>query len=220
MLLFFHTFLAWAEAAELGALGVAVSDVRTAFSAGSLSGLLWRFVPLAWVLVGGFHRMWHVRSRSFSARVCEVSAPGLEDCACLARRSGGTRADRSIVSSAAQLHAAPDAAPLVAASRALYFSECGSAPVSSGPLGDERMADNITYEGFLRDVGGIIRERAFEAKGKREQSRAGSEERWLHTGQTIAFSEVLSILQQTLSGFDLPLESMQLGELDPDRDLL
>jgi hypothetical protein len=36
--------------------------------------------------------------------------------------------------SAAQLHAAPDAAPLVPASRALYFSACGSAPVSSGPL--------------------------------------------------------------------------------------
>jgi hypothetical protein len=35
-----------------------------------------------------------------------------------------------------QSDAAPDAAPLVAASRALYFSVCGSAPVSLGPLGD------------------------------------------------------------------------------------
>jgi hypothetical protein len=42
----------------------------------------------------------------------------------------------------------------------------------------------------------------------------------LHTGRTIAFSEVLSIFQQTLAGFELPLETMQLGELDPDRDLL
>ena len=88
------------------------------------------------------------------------------------------------------------------------------------PLGVKRMADNITYEGFLRDVGGYIRERAFEAKRQREQFPGGSEERLLHTGRTIAFSEVLSILQQTLAGFDLPFDSMQLGELDPDRDLL
>jgi hypothetical protein len=36
-----------------------------------------------------------------------------------------------------QLHAVLDAAPLVAASRALYFSACGSAPVSSGPSGGQ-----------------------------------------------------------------------------------
>jgi hypothetical protein len=82
------------------------------------------------------------------------------------------------------------------------------------------MAENIIYEGFLRDVGGYIRERAFEAKRQREQSPVGSEERLLHTGRTIAFSEVLSVLQQTLAGFDLSPETMQLGELDPDVDLL
>ena len=48
---------------------------------------------------------------------------------------GGTPPGRSIVTSVAQLHAAPDAAPQLAAFRALYFSVCGSAPVSSGPLG-------------------------------------------------------------------------------------
>jgi hypothetical protein len=42
-------------------------------------------------------------------------------------------------------------------------------------LGVEDMADNITYEGFLRDVGGYVRERAFEAKRQRDESDAGSE---------------------------------------------
>ena len=40
-----------------------------------------------------------------------------------------------MLASAAQLHAAPDAAPLVATSRALYFLACGS---RAGELGTVR----------------------------------------------------------------------------------
>ena len=41
----------------------------------------------------------------------------------------------STTSASSRSHVAPDAAPLVAALRWLYFPVCGAAPVSSGPLG-------------------------------------------------------------------------------------
>jgi hypothetical protein len=60
---------------------------------------------------------------------------------------------------AAQLRAAPDAAPLVATSRALYFSACGSAPVSSGPLDGSNgahMVKLIVVLVALVSVGAVI----------------------------------------------------------------
>jgi hypothetical protein len=77
----------------------------------------------------------------------------------LAHRLWRHPAGRSIVTSAAQLHAAPDADPLVAAARALYFSACGSAPVSSGPLGvlpmPRRLATIITAVVVLIAAGAL-----------------------------------------------------------------
>jgi hypothetical protein len=77
------------------------------------------------------------------ANVCEANAPDSKIARTWFVAGGGTRAGWSIVTSAAQLHAAPDAAPLVATSRALYFPACGSAPLSSGPLDRSGMPDTI-----------------------------------------------------------------------------
>ena len=75
------------------------------------------------------------------------------------------------------------------------------------------------HAALLFDVGLYIRERAFEAKAARDLAVRNSDEFTFQAGRTMAFGEVIAILQQTLQGFDIPLSDMQLDNLDTDNDL-
>jgi hypothetical protein len=81
------------------------------------------------------------------------------------------------------------------------------------------MEPRVKYEHFLSDVGGYLKERALEAKAARDSAAVGSEERTFQAGRALAFGEAIAILQQTMAGFGIPLNTMQLDNLDTDRDL-
>jgi RHS repeat-associated protein len=82
---------------------------------------------------------------------------------------------------------------------------------------DVAMSD--THKNYLFDLGFLIKERALEARQRREESPAGSMEREFHSGSVVAFNEVISIMQQQAEGLGIPLSDLRLDDIEPDRDL-
>jgi hypothetical protein len=77
-----------------------------------------------------------------------------------------------------------------------------------------------THKNYLFDLGLLIKERALEARRKREKSPSGSLEREFDSGRLMAFNEVISIMQQQAEGFEIPLSDLRLNDIEPDRDLI
>jgi hypothetical protein len=82
------------------------------------------------------------------------------------------------------------------------------------------MNQNDTYRNYLFDVGYYIKERAIEAVKERDKKEKGSSEYEFQSGRIMAFNEVVSIMQQHAEGFGISLESLQLADIEPDRDLV
>jgi hypothetical protein len=78
----------------------------------------------------------------------------------------------------------------------------------------------LKYKQYLRDLGKIVKTRAFEAKEERAREQEGSAEYHFQCGRLLAFNEVISILQQQAQGFNISLNDLNLEDLDPDRDLV
>jgi hypothetical protein len=76
------------------------------------------------------------------------------------------------------------------------------------------------YEAFLFDVGLEIKERARQAKQKRNSYGRGSEQHSVQVGRVLAFSEVLTILQETAEALNIPLSALRIEDIDPDSELL
>jgi len=76
-----------------------------------------------------------------------------------------------------------------------------------------------TYENFLRDLGELLRDLALEARRDRDAARGSADESF-RSGYLMAFHSVISLLRQQANAFEIPLEAIQLAELDPERDLL
>lgn len=74
------------------------------------------------------------------------------------------------------------------------------------------------YRNYLFDLGLILKKRALEAKEERDAAADGIEREYL-SGRLMAFSEVLSIVQQQAQTFEISLSELRLDDLDPDRDL-
>jgi hypothetical protein len=75
------------------------------------------------------------------------------------------------------------------------------------------------YRWYLYDLGFLVKEYARKAKAERDQHRGGSEEGyWI--GHVIAYSQVISLMQQQAEGFDIPLRDLRLEDIEPDRDLI
>ena len=72
---------------------------------------------------------------------------------------------------------------------------------------------------YLRDLGEIAKTRALEAKDERARKPAGSADYHFQCGRLLAFNEIISILQQQAEGFDINLDDLNLGDINPDRDL-
>ena len=71
---------------------------------------------------------------------------------------------------------------------------------------------------YLRDLGDLLKQAAFAA---REESRhSGQVNDQFALGRLSAFHEVVSLMQQQASVFELDLRSLSLEDVDPDRDLL
>lgn len=75
------------------------------------------------------------------------------------------------------------------------------------------------YKWYLVDLGPIILERAFEAKESKSEEGMGSPDYLFQAGRLMAFSEVVSIMQQQAGGFDIDLKEIGLHEINPDKDL-
>jgi hypothetical protein len=75
------------------------------------------------------------------------------------------------------------------------------------------------YENYLRDLGGLLRDLAMEARRDRDAAR-GSPDEDFRTGYLMAFHSVISLVQQQADAFQIPLARIQLAELDPEADLL
>jgi hypothetical protein len=83
-----------------------------------------------------------------------------------------------------------------------------------------RSVAGLKYKYYLRDLGEIVKIRAFEAKEERDKEEEGSAEYHFQCGRLLAFNEVISILQQQAQGFNISLNDLNLGDIDPDRDLI
>jgi hypothetical protein len=67
---------------------------------------------------------------------------------------------------------------------------------------------------YLRDLGQLVRAQGIEAKSAAAAGDA------FQRGRLFAFHEVLSLMQEQATAFNLPLADLALDGFDADRDLL
>lgn len=80
------------------------------------------------------------------------------------------------------------------------------------------MEENI-YKNYLRDLGFILSEMAFEAVEKRK-SAMNKEQEDYSAGYLVGFYRVISLMQQQAEGFQIPLKDICLDKIDAEKDLL
>jgi hypothetical protein len=71
---------------------------------------------------------------------------------------------------------------------------------------------------YLRDLGHLLKEDALEAK--RDAEAASGEDAAFARGLSLAYYEVISLMQQQAWVFGIPLEEMSLADINPDKDLI
>lgn len=74
------------------------------------------------------------------------------------------------------------------------------------------------YKDYLGDLGLLIKEIALSSKNKCASSDS-SENRQFEIGYLMGLHRVISLMQQQAEGFNIPLEDMNLEDIDPDEDL-
>jgi vacuolar-type H+-ATPase catalytic subunit A/Vma1 len=87
------------------------------------------------------------------------------------------------------------------------------------------VATGETHANYLRDLGGLLRQRAEETarearaiRAKRRVEERTSEDAFA-AGLNHAYYEVISLMQQQADAFGLALADLELEGLDPERDL-
>lgn len=75
--------------------------------------------------------------------------------------------------------------------------------------------DMTVYQDYLRDLGIIIKEMAFEAKKKANDS--GTD---FFIGYMAGFHRIVSLMQQQAESFGIPFEHIGLDGIDADEDLV
>ncbi|MEW6609860.1 MAG: hypothetical protein AB1414_20850 [bacterium] len=78
--------------------------------------------------------------------------------------------------------------------------------------------DGSKYKCYLFDLGFYIKERALKAKEERNKEIPNTPGYEFQCGRIIAFNEVISIMQQCAKGFDIPLQDLNMKDIEPDRD--
>lgn len=67
------------------------------------------------------------------------------------------------------------------------------------------------YQSFLQIISESIKERALSAKTDKKSD--------FNDGRVLGFNEIISIIQQTAQGMNIPLEDIGFDGIDPDKDL-
>ena len=75
--------------------------------------------------------------------------------------------------------------------------------------------DMTLYEGYLHDLGVLIKEMALEAK-----QTAKHTESEFAIGYMAGFHRVVSLMQQQAEAFGIPLKNLALDGIDPDSELV
>jgi hypothetical protein len=73
-----------------------------------------------------------------------------------------------------------------------------------------------TAQHYLLDLGTLLKEHAVTT---RRESKADPSDSFA-LGRLMAYHEVISLMQQQARAFGLPLENLNLNDIDPERDLL
>jgi hypothetical protein len=81
-------------------------------------------------------------------------------------------------------------------------------------------SEDQKYQHYLLDLGYLIRERALDAKERQSRKEKGSLDYLFEAGRLLAFNEVISLMQQQATGFDIDLKELNLHDIDPDKDLI
>ena len=76
------------------------------------------------------------------------------------------------------------------------------------------------YKFYLRDLGNLLKELALKAKEIADAEQRESEDYLFESGRLLAFHEVISLMQQQARGFEIPLEELDLHDVNPDHDLV
>ena len=76
------------------------------------------------------------------------------------------------------------------------------------------------YTHYLHDVGGVLRDRALDARQRQRSAARGSHEYEFESGRLMAFNETIAILQQYAEGFGISTGELQLQDIEPDRYLV
>ena len=72
---------------------------------------------------------------------------------------------------------------------------------------------------YLADLGHLLKEDAVAAKRDSDAARSGEDAAFAR-GRSLAYYEVISLLQQQAWVFGIPLEEINLADINPDRDLI
>jgi hypothetical protein len=76
-------------------------------------------------------------------------------------------------------------------------------------------ANTTVYQDYLKDLGFLIKEMAFEAKKKASES--GTD---FSVGYMAGFHRIVSLMQQQAEAFGIPFEKIGLDGIDADEDLI
>ncbi len=74
------------------------------------------------------------------------------------------------------------------------------------------------HKWYLYDLGFLLKEYALRAKADYDNHR-GHDSESFYLGEFMAYSHVISVMQQQAKVFDIPLEDLRLADIDPDKDL-
>ena len=78
--------------------------------------------------------------------------------------------------------------------------------------------DFENHKDYLRDLGFLIKQEAFDARERYKLSKGAKNELY-DTGYLMGLHRVVSLMQQQLDGFQLSVKDISMDDFDPDSDL-
>jgi len=82
-----------------------------------------------------------------------------------------------------------------------------------------KSVDKLQFETYLLDLGGMLKDDAREV-AQNYRAATTPDEREFLAGKRLAYYEVITSLQRQAIAFALPLEALNLADIDPDKELL
>jgi len=79
--------------------------------------------------------------------------------------------------------------------------------------------DKLQVETYLLDLGRMLKDDAREVAQNYRAASAPDQREFL-AGKRLAYYEVITTLQQQAIAFGMPLEALNLADIDPDKELL